>query len=42
MWKANNNESPIKTNTEKLIQKLQNKLPNYDVYSAMRYQNPFP
>ena len=40
MWKANNNESPIKTNTEKLIQKLQNKLPNYDVYSAMRYQNP--
>ena len=27
MWKANNNESPIKTNTEKLIQKLQNKLP---------------
>ena len=40
MWKANNNESPIKTNTEKLIQKLQNKLPKYDVYSAMRYQNP--
>ena len=40
MWKANNNESPIKTNTEKLIQKLQNKLPDYDVYSAMRYQNP--
>ena len=40
MWKANNNESPIKTNTEKLIQKLQNKLPEYDVYSAMRYQNP--
>ena len=40
MWKTNNNESPIKTNTEKLIQKLQNKLPNYDVYSAMRYQNP--
>ena len=30
----------IKTNTEKLIQKLQNKLPDYDVYSAMRYQNP--
>jgi len=40
MWKANNNESPIKTNTEKLIQKLQSKLPEYDVYSAMRYQNP--
>ena len=40
MWKANNNESPIKTNTEKLIEKLQNKLPEYDVYSAMRYQNP--
>ena len=40
MWKANNNESPIKTNTEKLIQKLQSKLPDYDIYSAMRYQNP--
>ena len=40
MWKSNNNESPIKTNTEKLIQKLQSKLPDYDIYSAMRYQNP--
>ena len=40
MWEANNNESPIKSNTNKLIEKLQSKLPEYDVHSAMRYQNP--
>ena len=34
------NGSPLLYNTEKLSEKIQKKLSNYDVYFAMRYQNP--
>ena len=39
VWDPNSG-SPLLHNTKKLSEKLNNKLDDYDVYFAMRYQNP--